>query len=251
MIIGTEPILICRMLLGANVNFYKPIPDNTTRALNWIRDLVEGERLPRDGRLPTERELTEQIGCGRRTVRRALEALELEGLIWRRQGKGTFSGQPPDPTGKLAAQIAEEVDPLAAMEARMAIEPMLAALCARRATSDDVERLRQLMVRTNAATDADSAELWDGAFHRMIARVAGNRLLLTAFALLDEVRMVEMWLDVRLKARTPENKQIYDDQHQRILLAIEARDQKAAKAAMEIHLESLTVNLKRSLEAQQ
>jgi len=56
---------------------------------------------------------------------------------------------------------------------------------------------------------------------------------------------------VRLKARTPENKQIYDDQHLRILSAIEARDQKAAKVAMEIHLQSLTMNLKRSLEAEQ
>ena len=239
------------MLLEARVNIYKPKPDNTTRAFNWIRALVEDESLPRDGRLPTERELTEQIGCGRRTVRRALEALELEGLIWRRQGKGTFIGQPPDPTGKLAAQIAEDVDPLAVMEARMAIEPMLAALCARRATSDDVERLRQLMARTNAAADADSAELWDGAFHRMIARVAGNRLLLTAFALLDELRMVDTLQDVRLKARTPETKRLYDDQHHRIFSAIEVRDQKAAKAAMEIHLEALTMNLKRSLEVEQ
>ena len=218
-----------------------------TGALAAIRRMIENKQLPADGRLPTERELAAELGTGRRAVRRALDTLEREGLLWRRQGKGTFAGQPPDPTEALAAEIVAEVDPLVAMEARLCIEPALADLCARRATAEDVERLRQLAQRVAAPADADSAELWDGALHRLIARIGGNRIMLTAFTLIDEVRVGEDWQLKRHRARTPETMALYDGQHRRIIDAIEKRDGAAAAAAMKEHLTSLSENLKRSL----
>lgn len=228
------------------MNYEASVPSNTTRALAQIRRLIESGDLPPDGRLPTERELSEQLGLGRRTIRRALEALEAEGLIWRRQGKGTFIGQPPDPTGALAAEIADETDPMAVMEARLCIEPALAELCARRATGEDVDRLRLLAERTTASVDSDAAELWDGALHRLIARIAGNRLLMTAFALLDEVRMGEEWQSRRHRARTPETMALYDGHHRAIIDAIALRDGPAARRAMTEHLTVLSENMRRS-----
>lgn len=218
------------------------------RVLQAVRQIVTDGLLPADGRLPTERHLAAELGAGRASVRRALDQLEAEGLIWRRQGKGTFAGQPPDPTEELAAQIASDVDPLSAMEARLCIEPALAGLCARRATAEDVARLRQLAERTHDAGDSGSAELWDGALHRAIARIAGNRLMLTAFTLIDEVRMGEEWQRKRHRARTPEKRAAYDAQHLRIIDAIDARNADAAAAAMREHLETLFTNLRDSLE---
>lgn len=218
------------------------------RVLQAIRQIVSEGRLPSDGRLPTERHLAAELGAGRASVRRALDRLEAEGLIWRRQGKGTFAGQPPDPTEELAAQIASDVDPLSAMEARLCIEPALADLCARRATGEDVVRLRKLAERTHDADDSDSAELWDGALHRAIARIAGNRLMLTAFTLIDEVRMGEDWQEKRHRARTPQTRAFYDAQHQKIIDAIDARDGAAAARAMREHLETLFDNLRKSME---
>ena len=107
--------------------------------------------------MPTERELSEAFGIGRRTVRRALEVLEAEGLLWRRQGKGTFAGQPPGVATEMAADIVDEVDALGVMDARMGIEPQLAALCARRASAEDVDRLRLLADRTFGSADSDSS----------------------------------------------------------------------------------------------
>jgi len=218
------------------------------RVLQAIRQIVTEHRLPSDGRLPTERQLAAELGAGRRSVRKALDQLETEGLLWRKQGKGTFVGQPPDPTEELAAKIVSEVDPLTAMEARLCIEPALADLCARRATADDVAQLRQLADRTLSAGEAEAAELWDGALHRAIARIAGNRVMLTAFTLIDEVRMGEEWQRKRHRARTPETRAAYDDQHNRIIDAIDARDGEAAAAAMRDHLNTLFDNLKNSLE---
>jgi len=230
------------------VNYAPDTSDHDGKALAAIRRLIDTGQLPADGRLPTERELAAELGCGRRTVRRALDTLETEGLVWRRQGKGTFVGQPPDPAGALAAAVAPDADLLAVMEARVCIEPGLAELCARRATAEDVARLRQLAHRASHPMDADTAELWDGALHRAIARIAGNRVLLSAFTLLDEVRLGADWQAKRHRARTPETMSLYDAQHRRIVDAIERRDGPAAYAAMREHLTALSDNLRASME---
>ncbi|MEM6710670.1 MAG: FadR/GntR family transcriptional regulator [Pseudomonadota bacterium] len=217
-------------------------------ALTAVRRFIDSGRLPSDGRLPPERELAAEIGCSRRAVRNALDALEKQGLIWRRQGKGTFAGQPPDPTEVLAAEIAPSVDPLDVMEARLCIEPALAELCALRATGEDVMRFRQLAWRASHPDDARTAEFWDGALHRAIARTAGNKIMLSSFSLLNEVRLGADWVEKRHNARTPESMTLYDSQHGTIIDAIEQRDGKGAFEAMREHLLALSDNLKLSLQ---
>lgn len=238
---------VLRRTCEAILTFENDFSQNTTRALNQIRRLMDEGNLPSDGRLPTERELSEKFGCGRRTIRHALEVLETEGLIWRRQGKGTFAGQRPRATIGLAAEIVDEVDALGVMEARMGIEPQLAALCARRASGEDVERLRLLVERTVASCDSDASELWDGAIHRLIARIADNALLKAAFDLIDTVRMDEDWQQKRHMARSTETNALYHTQHMHIIDAIDARDAEGARDAMAQHLQSLTDNLRRTL----
>ena len=104
------------------------------KALTTLRQLITSSALGAGGQLPTERALAERLGIGRRALRAALEVLEEEGLLWRRQGKGTFIGQPPDPHGQIAADIVRAVDAATIMEARLCVEPALAALAAGRAS---------------------------------------------------------------------------------------------------------------------
>ena len=209
------------------------------RALAALRRIVADGRLPRDGRLPAERELAAELAVGRRAVRRAIDALEGEGLVWRHQGKGTFAGQPADPAGLMAARAAPEADPLAVMEARICVEPGLARLAARRAAPEDVARLRDLAARTLAAPDAAQTELWDGALHRLLARIAGNPMLLTTFSFLDEVRRGPGWRRARDAVRTPESRALSDLQHRAVVDAVALGDGPAAERAMREHLESL------------
>lgn len=221
------------------------VTNNSTIVRARLMALINNGGVGLDGRLPTERDLCSQLHVGRRAVRLALEALEAEGLIWRRQGKGTFAGQQPDPTGVLAAQLVGETTPVQVMEARLCIEPALASLCARRVLPDDIKRMRHLARRVLDATDPDTTELWDGALHRLIAQAAGNRPLMTMFALLDEVRATEVWRDLRSRARSLETLKITDRQHNAIIDAIEAGDSSAAGRAMHEHLSTLMQNLTR------
>ena len=66
---------------------------NSSTALEQLRGLINQHESTPGTPLPTERELSETLGVGRREVRRALDVLEEEGRIWRKQGKGTFIGR--------------------------------------------------------------------------------------------------------------------------------------------------------------
>ena len=69
--------------------------DRYKQTLDSIRQLIDGGAVATDGRLPTERELCNDLGVGRRILRRALETLEEEGRVYRRQGCGTFARVKP------------------------------------------------------------------------------------------------------------------------------------------------------------
>jgi len=219
---------------------------NSSLVRSQLMSLIQSGSLGPEGRLPTERELSEKLGIGRRSIRLALEALEAEGLIWRKQGKGTFVGTKPDPTGALAAAIAGDTTPADIMEARLAVEPALAALCARKALPTHIERMRHLAQRTVEAPNPDSAELWDGTLHRLIAQTAANRPLMTMFAMLDEVRSNETWRTIRSMARSPETLARSDKEHHAIIDAIESGRPEAAAEAMRAHLNTLIDNLRRA-----
>ncbi|WP_158243099.1 FadR/GntR family transcriptional regulator [Acidimangrovimonas sediminis] len=212
---------------------------DSQNALVQLRKLITSSELGEGGQLPTERALAERLGVGRRALRAALDVLEEEGLVWRRQGKGTFIGQPPDPHGQIAADIIGGVDGASIMEARLCIEPMLAALAAARATATDVDQMRRLVDHIGLSPVTETAELWDGALHRLIARVAGNPILLTAFQLIDEMRVREDWQALRERVRSAQSLERSDREHRAIVEAIEAGDALAARRAMTAHLSRL------------
>lgn len=217
---------------------------------NSLLDLIKSGELVKSGRLPTERVLAVHMDVSRRHIRQALDTLEAEGVIWRQQGKGTFIGQPSDPMGDLAAKITGETNVLEVMEARLCIEPELASLCALRMLPDEVARLRNLALWQFEVKDAQATELWDASLHRLIAKSARNRPLLTAYSLLDKIRRNADWVAIRARARDLASIEVSQSQHVAIIDAIELGDAEAAKKAMRHHLEARFVALRAALKHQ-
>ncbi|MGE0242228.1 MAG: FadR/GntR family transcriptional regulator [Parvibaculaceae bacterium] len=222
-------------------------PGNSNYALEKLRDLLRANGFDSTGRLPTERALSEELGVGRRAVRRALEVLETEGLIWRRQGSGTYAGQPRHGLDQHVGILVDKTDFMEVMEVRLRIEPQLAQLAALRAKPADVRRMYDLIARIAESADADAHELWDGALHRLIAQCAGNRLFLAMFDVVNHVRQDQAWQKIRERARKAAgpsgSKALLNQQHARIADAIAAHDPGKAGEAMRQHLLTLQENL--------
>lgn len=223
--------------------------ETSTRVRGQLLALINAGEWEGQGKLPTERALADRFAVGRRHVRQALDALEGEGLVWRKQGKGTFLGQPTDPMGDLAAKITGQTNALEVMEARLCIEPELSALCAERMTPEEVSRLRHLAQRQFEAADAQATELWDGSFHRLIAQCARNRPLLTAYSLLDKIRSNETWVSIRAKARDGASLAVTHSEHMAVVEAIALQHPDAARQAMRDHLETRFAALEGELRA--
>lgn len=205
-----------------------------TASLRNAVETGEGE-LVKDGRLPTERELMEMFDVARRTVRGALDELQQQGLVFRRQGQGTFI-RPTSPNASRVEGLANRTSPFEIMEVRREIEPALTRLSALRATPSDIDQLKRFAERGGTTDNSEEYERWDSAFHAKIAESARNDLFLAVFQLIQAVRVEQKWTGLRAKVFTAELRDILVGHHMHIVDAIAERDPDKAGAAMRNHL---------------
>jgi DNA-binding FadR family transcriptional regulator len=195
------------------------------------------------GRLPPERELASQMKVGRRTVREALSVLEREGAIWRRQGQGTFYGPAKLVGEREVADLAHRVNPLEIVEARLAIEPVLARLAAMRASLADIEAMKRIADKARVARNARDYARADADFHRKIAECAGNAMFRAMFEMIIRVREKADWTRVRQYYFHHDGARRSYEEHKVVIAAIGERDPGGAAAAMQDHLRNISASL--------
>lgn len=215
--------------------------ENAVMALKAF--IVAGGYNPGD-RLPPERELIGSLGMSRTLLRKALDALEHDGAIWRHVGKGTFiAAQGGGATVGRLSDLSKQVTPVNMMRARLSLEPAITREAAINASEDAVSRIKIRRDRCEAAESWDDYEAQDDLFHRAIAEATGNVLLLSLFDHLNEVRRAVAWKSVvRSRPRPPRDHSSFTE-HNRIIAAIEAREPTTAHAEMRTHLKSVSARL--------
>ena len=224
--------------------------------LTKLRQLIASGGLGAGGRIPPERTLANEMGVGRRSLRRALEILEQEGQITRHQGRGTFVQDKSAPVaapvplrardGDLAVasamsaipfdRILEFTNPLEVIEVRLAVEPVIARLAALRASQADIRRLQLLVGETREATDPAVYEKADEAFHRAVAEAARNALFLSLYDTLSASRRDATWRRLSENAHCFKRQSVHSASHQEIYEAIAARNSERAFETMYRHL---------------
>lgn len=142
--------------------------------------MLEGQLQPGD-RLPSQKELTQQLQVGRSTVREALRTLDAMGLVALKQGHGTFVKQldarsiiRPD----IMAHVIDRQKTEQLFEARQIIEPAIAALASERATAQDLAAIEQAWQACRSAQLAGRPlHRLSPNYHRAIAQAAHSEIL--------------------------------------------------------------------------
>jgi len=220
------------------------ISRRTAGVLAELRKNLDSERMAPGDRLASERDLSRRLGCSRETLRGALVEMEKAGEIWRHVGQGTFFGARPLGHSIHENVLAGSATPLQLMQARLTVEPSVAAQAARLATAPELAYLTNLVRRGECAKSRTECEQLDAAFHRGIAEVTGNPILLGLLDYLAAVRRHAAWqreweITYRRLGVT-EFTSRHSKQHQAIVDAIAERDPDAASAAMRIHLDTIS-----------
>lgn len=202
----------------------------------YLKRLILEAKLRVNDQLPSERELAEQLGVSRNSVREALRALELTGLVESRQGGGTFVREADlnvlkEPfTAVLLSQKGVISDIL---EARRLIEPLMAQQAAQYATDLQLLQLREVLEQQERSVQAGGTGVTeDTIFHQLVAEATGNNVLLKLVE-----AMVELLAASRGSAlQTQERAHTSLDGHYKVLNAIINGNPEAAYRSMQEHL---------------
>jgi DNA-binding FadR family transcriptional regulator len=213
-----------------NLTVYVRLYEKVSQDL--ARQIARGD-YPVGARLPAERQLAQDFNVSRPTVREAIIALEVDGLVEVRKGSGVYVTATTAPAGHSTGA---DAGPFELIEARRAIEGETAALAATRITDDQLIELRSFVSRMAASVDAVEAEVADRLFHEAIARATLNSAMLSAVENLWESRLRSP--QYRLLAAKAHDAGVKPSisEHEVIIAALAARNPDAARTAMRVHL---------------
>lgn len=208
-------------------------------ARKLMGELASGRYAVGD-RLPAERELAAEYEVSRPTVREAIIALEVQGLVEVKVGSGAYVLRLP---GKEEVP-GFNITGFELTEARLLIEGEAAALAATQINDEELAELDGLVraiARENLS--AGGSEEADRAFHLAIARATRNTAILDSIEHLWELRRTSPESAQLLAlARTANIKPVVDE-HSAILKALRDRDGNAARSAMRAHLSAVLDSL--------
>ena len=202
------------------------------------RLIVDGVLKPGE-LLPPERQLAEQFGVSRTSVRDAIRTLELSGLVVARHGEGNVVADVSVETlvAPIATLLLRKRRLVAELlDVRRMLEPALAARAAMHATAGEIARLEEILRRQREKTArGESTVEEDSQFHYAIALAARNSVVRTLLDvlmdLLRETRSRSLQVPGRLERSLAG--------HRRVLDAIRRHDAAAAERAVRLHLEEI------------
>jgi GntR family transcriptional repressor for pyruvate dehydrogenase complex len=204
-----------------------------------LRERITAGVYALGSRLPSERDMAQEFGVSRATIRQAILALEARGLLEVRDRSGAYvqaptTGRVSDALLQLISQTPRSITIRDLVEVRMVFEVEMAGLAAERRTREDLRQIARALADTAALVD--SVEDWaeaDVEFHGALARATANPLFAIIY---DSLRSAFIEQRMRTGTTLPETRAAAFRWHQRIFDAVGTGDAAGARRAMHEHL---------------
>jgi GntR family transcriptional repressor for pyruvate dehydrogenase complex len=209
------------------------------RVFEELRQRIQDGNYPPDTRLPGEHELAAMLGVSRPIVRGALGRLREQGIVYSRQGAGTFVQAAVSPQAQLAYSPVKTIaDIQRCYEFRLTIEPPAAFYAAQRRDAGAITKLADALAELR---DATSHQLHrtdaDFLFHRAVAEASNNHYYTASMDALKPHIAVGMHLHgLSLMGPQLQLERVFTE-HDAIFRAVAEGRSEAARAAMQAHLE--------------
>lgn len=210
------------------------------QVMEQIKAMIADGTLKKGDKLPTERELVEMLQVSRTSVREAMRAMEIIGLIECKQGGGNFvrdnfENNLFEPLSIMF--MLEKGDTKEIIELRKIIEVETVALAAARISEEELESIGNIIEDLKHSTNEESAVKIDKRFHYEIAKASKNSLIISI------LNAISSLIDAYIKnARTKilaegDNKVLLSSQHEKVYIALKKHDAAEAAEAMRQHLD--------------
>lgn len=223
------------------------------RVVKQIEELIKNGKLKPGDRLPPEKILANRLGVSRPSVREAIVALEILGLVESRGGKGNFVKNVVSASvlDQGFRNLEEEESPFELLQARKIIEGEVAGYAAQLAHEEDLARIKQSLDNMrNIVGQLASPEKFehhvklDLDFHLKIAQATHNAVLFRMVTALFESLQEELWSRLKKRIlRIPGVHQRYLKEHEQILSAIQTKHSDKARKSMHKHLSGVQRDL--------
>ena len=201
-----------------------------------IRQSIGSGRFANGDQLPSERELSETYDASRSTIRKALDNLELDGMVARKVGSGTFVTHIAEKDD--IEKVVGEISPIQLIDARIGFERQMLRLAVIHATAKDMTSLSDILAELDRSeNDNVLFTQLDSDFHKAIAIASGNPLILQLYNQINEVRTHSQWQAARKTVLTPQKIRQYNVHHRQIFQALESRDVNTAIEALNLHMD--------------
>lgn len=209
------------------------------QVIEQIKNMIIDGTLKKGDKLPSERELVEHLQVSRTSIREALRALQIIGLVECRQGEGNYIREsfenslfePLSMMFMLQKSSSSEI-----MEIRKIIEVETAALAAQRITDEELKHMKVLLDSINSNNEVDNVKI-DKEFHYKVAKASRNYLIINILNAISSL-MDEVIKDARRRILVDEdNKEVLFKQHDDIYKGLKSRNPKKASEAMKKHLD--------------
>lgn len=210
------------------------------QVIEEIKNKIKKGEIKKGDKLSSEREMAESLGVSRTSVREALRALEVIGLVESRQGAGNyirtnFNNSLFEPLSIMF--MLQESSPKEMYDLRETLELQCAKLSAKNIEDNELELLTAILDRMYVAESEEESLELDIKFHYLLAKTSRNVLLINVLEVISQLMdefIKKSRMQILHEGNTREN---LLEIHENLVRALKCRDELKVSSAMKEHFD--------------